>query len=228
MQSQESIDTRPIGVFDSGIGGLTVLRELQRHLPRETYIYFADSGFVPYGEKSMEEIASRALLIAEMLIDQHEVKALVVACNTATAAAIELLRERFDVPIIGMEPGIKPAVETTSTGVIGVLATPATLNSGKYTNLRDRHGHLARVIEQPCPGLAARIEAGHTDDAETELLLRQFIEPLLEQDADTIVLGCTHYPLVKPLIEKIAGDSVTIIDTGKAIARELERRLMQR
>ena len=186
---------------------------------------FADSGFVPYGEKSMDEIAKRTMQIAKLLVEEQGVKALVVACNTATAAAIKQLRERYTIPVIGMEPGIKPAIASSESGVIGVLATPATLNSSKYSNLKDRHGHQAQVIEQPCPGLAARIEAGHTDDAETESMLREFLRPLLDAGADTLVLGCTHYPMVRPLIEKIAGNGVVVIDTAPAIARELERQL---
>ena len=227
MSRSNTAVNRPIGVYDSGIGGLTVLKALQQRLPDENYLYFADSGFVPYGEKSMQEIAERAMHVADLLVESHQVKALVVACNTATAAAIKQIRDEFSIPIIGMEPGIKPAVAATESGVIGVLATPATLNSTKYTNLKDSHGHVARVLEQPCPGLAARIEAGYTEDADTEAMLEGFLRPLLEQNADTIVLGCTHYPLVRPLIEQIVGKDVTIIETGAAVAREVERQLDQ-
>lgn len=214
----------PIGVFDSGVGGLSVQRHLHELLPQENFIYFADSAHAPYGSKTGEFIVRRSLAIGGFLL-QHNVKALVVACNTATSAAIEILRQQFTVPIIGMEPGVKPAVEATKSGVVGILATTNTLSGHKYAKLRDQFQDHARIINQPCPGLVERIERGHLDDAATRSLAQSYIEPLLDAGADVLVLGCTHYPFIRGLIEEIAGPAVTIIDTGPAIARELMRRL---
>lgn len=217
---------RPIGVFDSGVGGLTVLRHVRAVLPAANLLYVADSAHAPYGDKSAAFIEARALAIAEFLVERGA-RALVVACNTATAAAITLLRSRFELPIVGMEPAVKPAAEATRSGVIGVLATSGTLESGKFAELVQRHGSQARVLVQPCPGLVERIEAGDLDGPQTRSLLAACVEPLLAAGADTLVLGCTHYPFLMPLLRQLAGPRVAIIEPGAAVARQLARRLAE-
>lgn len=217
---------RPIGVFDSGVGGLSVLRHIRSILPGEDLVYVADSAHAPYGMKSAEFIESRALVIAEFLV-ARDVKALVVACNTATAAAIHSLRARYDLPIVGMEPAVKPAVEATRAGVIGVLATSGTLESGKFAELVQRFGSQARVIVQPCPGLVEQVEQGDLTGPLTRRLLEGFVAPLLAAGADTLVLGCTHFPFLEPLLREVAGPEVEIIESGAAVARQLVRRLAE-
>jgi len=224
----------PIGVFDSGIGGLSVLRHIRAALPHEALLYFADSGNAPYGDKTEEAVVARSLAVAEFLM-QYRVKALVVACNTATAAAIKGLRARYPaLPVVGVEPGLKPAAALTRNGIVGVLATSRTLSSQKFNALREQIAAAARVrfLPQACVGLADQVEKGELHSAATALLLRRYIEPLLAQGADTLVLGCTHYPFVRPLIEEIIAsltvDPVALVDTGEPIARQLVRLLDQR
>lgn len=216
-----------IGVFDSGIGGLTILRAIREALPREDLIYVADTAHLPYGDKPEALVQARAVAIAGFLVERGA-KAIVVACNTATAAAIDVLRDRFSLPFIGVEPAVKPAAAATRSGVIGVLATPATLASARFHALLSRHAGAARVRVEPCAGLAEHIERGDLDNAQTEKLLRRFIEPLLQEGADAIVLGCTHYPLVAHIVQRIAGPGVTVIENGTAVARELSRQLFAR
>jgi glutamate racemase len=223
----------PVGVFDSGIGGLSVLRHIRAALPHEHLLYVADSGFAPYGGKPERDIVARALAIADFLM-QHGTKALVVACNTATAASIKALRERYpDVPLVGVEPGLKPAATLTRTRTVGVLATESTLASVKFNLLREQIATAAgvRFLLQPCIGLADQIEKGELHSSATALLVQRYVRPLIEQDADTLVLGCTHYPFVQALIEDIAGRTgiqrIAIIDTGEAVARQLARLLVQ-
>lgn len=216
-----------IGVFDSGIGGLTILRAIRDTLPREHLIYVADTAYLPYGDKPGEVVQARAMAVSRFLAERGA-KAIVVACNTATAAAIDLLRDRFSLPFIGVEPAVKPAAAATRSGVIGVLATPATLGSARFHALLSRHLGAARVRVQPCAGLAEHIERGDLDNAQTEELLRGFVEPLLAEGADTIVLGCTHYPLVAHIVQRIAGAGVTVVENGTAVARELSRQLFTR
>jgi len=213
-----------IGVFDSGVGGLSVLREIRALLPTEGLIYVADSAHIPYGEKSRHYIESRARVIAAFMIERGA-KALVVACNTATAAAVASLRSTFSVPIVGMEPGVKPAAQLTQSGVIGVLAMPGTLASQKFAALLQRHAGEAQVVVQACPGLVEQIERGDIDGQHTRALVQRYVEPLLERGADTLVLGCTHYPFVAKLIRDAAGPTVKLVETGAAVARELKRRL---
>lgn len=215
-----------VGIFDSGIGGLSVLKHIRAELPAEKLRYFADSAFAPYGNKSQDFIRERAVAISEDML-LHGVKALVVACNTATVAAVAHLRERYSIPIIGMEPAVKPAVAATRSGVVGVLATVGTLASAQFAGLLESYGQDVQIITQGCPGLVERIEIGDMDSDETIALLSGYLEPLIAGGADTVVLGCTHYPFLRSSIERIVGDQVTIIDTGAAVARQLKLRLKQ-
>lgn len=214
----------PIGIFDSGIGGLSVLRHIREHLPHEDLLYFADSQHAPYGGQSAEFIIQRSRVLTEFLLS-HGAKAIVVACNTATAAAIQTLRQEYTLPIIGMEPAVKPAAAATKTGVIGVLATTGTLKSAQFAALLANYGQHIQVVTQACVGLVECVERGELDAASTRSLVAQYVTPLLEAGADTLVLGCTHYPFVRPLIAEIAGPQVTLIDTGAAVARHLQHRL---
>lgn len=224
----------PIGIFDSGIGGLSVLKYIHACLPREHLLYFADSGYAPYGDRSEEEIVARSLAIAEFLM-QYQAKALVVACNTATAAAIRALRERYPaLPVVGVEPGLKPAAAITKSGIVGVLATARTLSSNKFKLLREQIAASSKVqfLPQACIGLADQVEKGELHAAATARLIRGYVEPLIEQGADTLVLGCTHYPFVRPLIEEIVSRmtsrQIAIVDTGEPVARQLMRLLTER
>jgi glutamate racemase len=213
-----------IGVFDSGVGGLSVLREIRALLPLERTIYVADSAHIPYGAKSTEFVRRRAVRITEFLRDAGT-KAVVVACNTATAAAVSALRATSVLPIIGMEPGVKPAVAASRSRVVGVLATPGTLRSQKFATLVQSYGGGVEVVVQPCPGLVEQVERGDTNGLHTRALVQRYVMPLLERGADTLVLGCTHYPFLAHLIREVAGSGVTLVDTGHAVARELKRRL---
>ena len=212
----------PVGVFDSGVGGLSVLREIRQRLPQESLLYVADSGHVPYGEKTPEFIRERSQAIAEFLLSQGA-KALVLACNTATAAAVADLRARYpELPIVGMEPAVKPAAAATRSGVVGVLATTGTLKSAKFAALLDRFANDIRVITQPCPGLVEQVEAGELDSAHTRQMLRGWVEPLLAEGCDTLILGCTHYPFIKPLLAELVPETVRLVDTGAAVASQLQ------
>ena len=225
--------TGAIGVFDSGIGGLSVLRHIRAQLPREQLLYFADSGFAPYGGKPEAMIVERTLAIAHFLLAEGA-KALVVACNTATAASIKALRERYPaLPVVGVEPGLKPAAQATRSKVVGVLATERTLASDKFNLLKQQIADMTGItfLLQPCHGLADQVDKGELQTPATMGLLQQYLLPLLREGADTLVLGCTHYPFVQPAIEQIvrqhAQAPVTIIDTGDAVARQLVRLLRQ-
>lgn len=220
------MNNAPIGVFDSGVGGISVLREVQRLLPRERLIYYADSGHCPYGGKPREEIIARACAITEFLLGQGA-KLIVVACNTATIAAVEHLRATYPVPFVGMEPAVKPAVAQTRSGVVGVLATGAALAGEKFHNLVAQHAQGIRMITQPCPGLVECVERGDLNGDEPRRLLTQYTAPLIKAGADTMVLGCTHYPFLRPLITEIVGPAVTLLDTGEAVARQT-RRVLER
>ena len=224
-------NTAPIGIFDSGIGGLSVLRHVRTLLPNEELLYFADSGFAPYGEKPESVIVERALGIAAFLL-RFNIKAMVVACNTATAAAIAALRERYpQLQVVGVEPGLKPAAALTRSGVVGVLATAGTLASDKFQILQQQISAATGVtfISQACNGLADQIEKGELQSRDTAALVQRYVAPLLAQRADTLVLGCTHYPFVEPLIASVAAaeHSVQLVDTGEPVARQLERLLNQ-
>ncbi|MEO8157811.1 MAG: glutamate racemase [Betaproteobacteria bacterium] len=223
----QSATDNPIGIFDSGVGGLTILRAIRQALPSENLVYAADAAHVPYGQKSPEQICDRALSIGRFLLGQGA-KTIVVACNTATAAAIDVLRERLQIPCVGVEPAVKPAVAATRSGVVGVLATPATLASPRYRSLIERFAADVRVVAQPCAGLAEHIERSDLDGEGTERLLRGFIGPLIAAGADVIVLGCTHYPLVAHIVQRIAGPGVAVIENGTAVAKEVVRQLTLR
>jgi glutamate racemase len=221
----------PVGIFDSGVGGFSVLRHVRAQLPHEHLIYVADTGFAPYGDKPEEVVAERSLAIARFLVAKGA-KALVVACNTATVAAVKLLRARFpEMPIVGVEPGLKPAAAASRNGKVGVLATERTLAGAKFLQLRDQIAQAtgAQFLLQPCQGLADQIEFGVLDSQETAAMLKRYIAPLLAQGVDTLVLGCTHYPLVQASIERVIADEgvhdVTLVDTGEAVARQLGRLL---
>jgi glutamate racemase len=214
----------PIGVFDSGVGGVSVLREIRARLPHEALAFVADSRHVPYGSKSEAYIRARSLALGRFLVGEGA-KAIVVACNTATAAAAESLRETLAVPIVAMEPAVKPAAAATRTGVVGVLATVGTLESARFAALLARFGRDVQVVTQPAPGLVEQVEAGDLDGPTTRRLVERYTAPLLAAGADTIVLGSTHYPFLRRLIAEVAGSSVTLIDTGAAVARQLERML---
>jgi glutamate racemase len=217
----------PIGVMDSGVGGLSVLKHLTRQLPHEHFIYFADSAHAPYGNKSVSEIQQRCAIIADTLI-AHGAKALVVACNTATAAAIANMRQHYTLPIIGMEPAVKPAATASNNGIIGVLATTGTLQSAQFAALLEHYGQNVQVVTQACVGLVECIEQGQLNTPQTLALLQQYCQPLMAAGADTIVLGCTHYPFVRQYIQEIVGPDVTLIDTGAAVAKRLQQVLEQR
>lgn len=212
----------PIGIFDSGVGGLSVLREIRALLPAEHLIYYADSGHCPYGGKSAAQISARAFAITEELLGRGA-KLIVVACNTATIAAVEQLRATYPLSFVGIEPAIKPAVAQTRSGVIGVLATGAALAGDKFMRLTAQHGQNVQVITQPCPGLVEFVERGELDGPVLRQLLWSFIEPLLKTGVDTLVLGCTHYPFLRPLIRELVGRHVAILDTGAAVARQTQR-----
>ena len=209
-----------IGLFDSGSGGLSVYREVLKLLPDEDYAYYSDNAHCPYGEKSREYIIDRARFITGFLIDKG-CNVIVVACNTATAAAISTLRKEFPIPFIGMEPAVKPAAFLTRNGVVGVLATAGTLSASKYMDTRDMYTDKVKVIEHVGEGFVELVEKGKLDGPEAEMTVRASVEPLLEAGADVIVLGCTHYPFLRPLIQRIAGPEVTVIDPAPAVARHL-------
>lgn len=215
---------QPIGVFDSGVGGLSVLREIRRELPAENLIYVADSGYAPYGDRPEEYVRGRAVAVMEFLRSQGA-KAVVVACNTATGIAVDALRSRYDVPIVAIEPAVKPAAARTRSRVVGVLATTQTLAGQKFARLVSTHAGDVEVLTQACPGLVDQVEAAALASEATRSLVEQYLRPLLDRGADTIVLGCTHYPFVGDLIREVAGPGVTVIDSAVPVARELRRRL---
>ncbi len=217
--------SRPIGVFDSGVGGLSVLREIRRALPAETLCYVADSAHAPYGERSVAYIEARSRHIIGFLQAQGA-KAVVVACNTVTGLVIGHLRAAFPgLPLIAIEPAVKPAAQSTHSGVIGLLATVWRVASPGLQRLLQLHASGRQVLLQACPGWVERVERGELDGAETEAAVAQFLRPLLAQGADTLVLGCTHYPFLAPLIRRLAGPAVQVLDPAPAVARELARRL---
>jgi glutamate racemase len=206
------------------VGGLSVLREIQRELPHESVLYVADSGYAPWGDRPASFIQERSLAISRALVERG-VKAIVVACNTATGAAVEVLRQTFSLPIVAIEPAVKPAAAATRSGVVGVMATTATLSSSKLLRLVGQYPAPGGTEMQACPGLAEQVERGDLTSAATRALVERYVKPLVDKGADTIVLGCTHYAFIEPMIQAVAGPGVTVIDPAPAVARELRRRL---
>ncbi len=218
-------DRRPIGVFDSGVGGLSILEALRHLLPAEDVLYFADQAHVPYGPRSLEEVGRFSLGVARFLL-ASDAKLIVVACNTASAAALKGLRESLpQVPFVGMEPAVKPAAGVTRSGHIGVLATPVTFQGQLFASLVERYGEGLDIHPATAPGLVERIESGDLTSQSTRKILADAVEPLLEAGIDTLVLGCTHYPFIIPLLEEIAGPGVEVINPAPAVARQTRRLL---
>ena len=227
LQNRQDAITSPIGVFDSGVGGLSVLRSIREQMPEESVLYFGDQGHVPYGPRSMGQIQSFSAGITRFLLD-HGSKLIVVACNTASAAALTYLRESFPgVSFVGMEPAVKPAAETTKTGRVGVLATPATFQGALYASVVERFGAGVELFQHTCPGLVSQIEKGELDSAATRAILEDALHPMLEKNIDTVVLGCTHYPFVIPLIQEVVGgaERVRVIDPAPSVAKQAKRLL---
>ena len=217
--------TFPIGIFDSGVGGLSVLRAIRAQMPEESVIYFGDQGHIPYGPRRMEQIRDFSEAITNFLLEHHA-KIIVVACNTASAAALKYLREKFpDVQFVGMEPAVKPAAEQTTTGKVGVLATPATFQGALYTSVVERFANSVELFQNTCNGLVQQIEQGNLDGDETRRILEDALLPMLEKNIDTVVLGCTHYPFVIPLVQEIVGEKVRVIDPAPAVAKQVKRLL---
>lgn len=212
----------PIGVFDSGLGGLTVWKRLKKKLPQEQIIYLADSGNCPYGPKTDEEIIALSVKCTEFLLAKG-CKVIVVACNTATSAAISYLRDKYSVPFVGMEPAIKPAAHYSKTGSVGILATAGTLNGNLYKETQQRFANHIQVHLQIGTGLVNLVEKGSINTPEAEVLLRSYVEPMLKNNIDQLVLGCSHYPFFKPLLKKITGGGVRIVEPSKAIAQQTFR-----
>ncbi|MCD6289478.1 MAG: glutamate racemase [Anaerolineae bacterium] len=209
-------------MFDSGVGGLSVWREVVRLLPGQPLLYLADQAHCPYGTRSLEEVQRIAQAVVAWLVEQGA-ELVVVACNTASAAALYTLRERFPIPIVGMEPAVKPAALRTRSGRVGVLATPATFQGEPYARLLARYARGVHVIAQPCPGWVEHVEEGRLDDPVTAELVERYVVPLCAAGVDELVLGCTHYPFLRPWIEQAAGPGVEVIDPAPAVARQVER-----
>ena len=214
-----------IGIFDSGVGGISVLRAIREQMPEESVIYFGDQGHIPYGPRPMEQIRNFSEAITKFLLEQNT-KIIVVACNTASAAALKYLREKFPSDqFVGMEPAVKPAAERTQTGKVGVLATPATFQGVLYVSVVERFANGVELFQNTCPGLVQQIEEGNLDGKETRRILEDALLPMLDKNIDTVVLGCTHYPFVIPLIQQIVGDNVRVIDPAPAVAKQTWRLL---
>lgn len=209
----------PIGILDSGLGGLSVLNEIRALMPDEDIIYVGDSAWCPYGARSADEIQKRVFTITDFLLEKG-CKLIVIACNSATINAVEALRAAYPLPFVGMEPGVKPAVAITKSGTIGILATEASLAGEKFHRLVDTHSRDIKVITRPAPRFVELVEKGELNGEHAHRIVKEETTPLIEAGADTIVLGCTHYPFLKPLIQSIAGDHIQILDTGAAVAKQ--------
>jgi glutamate racemase len=212
---------RPIGIFDSGVGGLSVAREIRRALPGEDLLYVADTAYCPYGDRTLEEVRARALAVGRY-VEGAGAKLLVAACNTASGAALEQLREELAIPVVGLEPAVKTGAAVTRNGKVGVMATAGTLTSARYARLVREHAHGIEVQPQPCPGLADLIEEGHLDDERLHGRLEQLTRPLRDAGVDTVILGCTHYAFVSGPLGRVLGPGVQLIDSAPAIARRTE------
>lgn len=217
----------PIGVFDSGVGGLSVAREIRRLLPAESILYYADTANCPYGGRPLEEIRELSLEVGHALVERGA-KVMVVACNTASGAALETLREALDVPVIGLEPAVKPAARLTRTGAIGVMATEATLRTDRFQRLIENHAASVRVVARGCPGLVELVEAGELRGDRVRATLEELVSPLREAGVGAVVLGCTHYPFLRDSIQDVFGPDVPVIDSGEAVARQVKRVLTER
>lgn len=218
----------PIGIYDSGVGGLTVWRAVRTLLPAENLIYFADQAKVPYGSRPLEEVRGLAEDAVRFLMTKG-CKLIVIACNTASAAALKYLRECWpDFPFVGMEPAVKPAAEQTLSGKVGVLATPSTFQGALYASVVERFAHDVQVFQATCPGLVQQIEKGYLSTPKTRQILETALLPMLQAGVDTLVMGCTHFPFVIPLINQIAGEDVRVIDPAPAVARQIRRVLESR
>ena len=209
-----------IGVFDSGSGGLSVLREIRKILPEQRFVYFSDNAYCPYGEKTAEFVTGRSRAVTDLLLSKGA-STIVLACNTATAAAIATLRSEYRIPFVGMEPAVKPAASGTRSGIVGVLATAGTLKAAKYLNTKGQYADAVRIVERVGLGFVELVENLELDGPHAESVVRASLEPLLEAGADTIVLGCTHYPFLLPLMQRIAPPEVRFIDPAPAVARHL-------
>ncbi|MGI6250236.1 MAG: glutamate racemase [Anaerolineaceae bacterium] len=219
--------TGPIGIYDSGVGGLSVLREVRGLLPAEDLIYVGDQAHVPYGLRDMQEIQQLTEGVTRFLLDQ-DCKLIVIACNTASAAGLKLMREKYpQVPFVGMEPAVKPAAEQTHSGKVGVLATPTTFSGQLYASVVERFAHDVQLFTSTSPGLVAQIEKGNLDTPKTRKILEQALLPMLQEGVDTLVMGCTHYPFVIPAIERITAGKARVIDPAPAVARQVQRVLGQ-
>jgi len=216
----------PIGIFDSGVGGISVLKEIRRQMPGENILYYADSAHCPYGTQPPENIRRRTTKIIRFLIN-NGAKIIVAACNTASIAGLDYLRQEFQIPIVGMEPAIKPAAKITINGKVGVLATGVTINGERFNSLLTRFACDIKVINVPCPGLVEQVEMGMLDSPETAAMLHKYLNPLIKNEVDTVVLGCTHYPFLRPLVESIMGPGVKVIDTGCAVAKRVHQVLQE-
>ncbi|HYM97396.1 MAG TPA: glutamate racemase [Candidatus Sulfotelmatobacter sp.] len=221
------MNAAPVGIFDSGVGGLSVLREIRAALPYESVYYVADSGNAPWGDKSLAFVRERGLKIARFLVDKG-IKAVVIGSNTGTAGSAEALRSNLDIPVIGIEPGVKPAVAATRSHVVAAIVPAAMGASDRMASLLDRFGSDVRVIAQPVPGLVEYVENADLTSPELRRMVEGYVRPLMEAGADTIVLGSTHYVFLKPLVSEVAGPGVTLIETGAAVARQLGRVLADR
>ncbi len=217
-----SDDSSPVGILDSGVGGLSVMRQIVRELPHEDVLFFADSIHCPYGHRTYDEIQDLTSGIAHFLVSQGA-KIVVVACNTASAAALKHLRERFDVPIVGMEPALKPAAERSGSKVVGVIATEVTFQGALFASLMERFSNDVDVLTRSCPGLVEQVEAGLVAAPETREMLEVCLAPMVEAGVDSLVLGCTHYPFLRLLMEEILGDGVEIFDPSLGVARQTAR-----
>ncbi len=216
-------DNRPIAVFDSGVGGLSILHEISRLLPHEDVLYFADQGHVPYGPRPLSEIQRFVRGIARFFIER-DAKAIVIACNAASAGGLKHVRQLFPrVPFVGMEPAVKPAAQNTRTGVIGVITTKATYQGELFASVIDRFARNVEVVTQVCPEFVRLVEAGELDTPRVRRVAQDYLEPLLDTGIDQLVLGCTHFPFLTPLIQGVVGESVQIVDPGPAIARQTGR-----
>lgn len=207
-----------IGILDSGLGGLSVLNEVRKALPSESLVYFGDSAWCPYGARHPEEIQRRVFKVTDFLVGQG-CELIIVACNSATIAAVEALRAAYPLPFVGMEPGVKPAVSLTKTGIVGVLATEASLAGEKFHRLVTDHSHGVKIITRPCPNFVELVERGELRGTRARRIVEEETLPLVEAGADVLVLGCTHYPFLRSLIQEVAGPAVEVLDTGAAVAR---------